>query len=242
MAGLYYFKWSFDQAQIYEDILTNEQLGELFRAVMDYARDGTEREVSAEILFPYRECKLAVDRSNSAYEKKCQTNKENGAKGGKAKAARSKERQKESNDPKYIPPTKAEFKAMVSHFRSTDGIEADDYEVLKLFDDLTKANWTIGGEPIMSTDELETIILVKFNPDPVFAASYNWLTFQTLFGSYHGCRSENGDCQAESIHSDFWDLFDVDERKWNINNKWFPITEWREALEAYMSNSDASER
>ena len=79
---LVYFDW---EAPIQE--LTNEELGELFRAMFIYAKYG-------ELLdFEHRSLKLvfgfikgAIDRDKASYEEKCKKNSENASKGSKKKA------------------------------------------------------------------------------------------------------------------------------------------------------------
>ena len=76
-----YFDWG--EALSY---FSNEEVGEIFRAVFSYAKDGTEPEFSQNTLngvFTFM--KSALDRDREAYEAKCKTNQINGRKGGRPK-------------------------------------------------------------------------------------------------------------------------------------------------------------
>lgn len=79
---LVYFDW---EAPLQE--LTNEELGELFRAMFIYAKYGEELDFehrSLKLVFGF--IKSAIDRDKAAYEEKCRKNAENASKGGKRKA------------------------------------------------------------------------------------------------------------------------------------------------------------
>lgn len=79
---LVYFDW---EAPLQE--LTDEELGELFRAMFIYAKHGELIEFehrSLKLVFGF--IKSAIERDKTAYEEKCRKNAENGSKGGKKKA------------------------------------------------------------------------------------------------------------------------------------------------------------
>ena len=79
---LVYFDW---EAPLQE--LTNEELGELFRAMFIYAKYGELIDFehrSLKLVFGF--IKSAIDRDKTAYEEKCRKNAENASKGGKKKA------------------------------------------------------------------------------------------------------------------------------------------------------------
>ena len=85
---LVYFDW---EAPLQE--LTNEELGELFRAMFIYAKYGELIDFehrSLKLVFGF--IKSAIDRDKAAYEEKCRKNAENGSKGGKKKAESYKEK------------------------------------------------------------------------------------------------------------------------------------------------------
>lgn len=79
---LVYFDW---EAPLQE--LTDEELGELFRAIFIYAKYGEEFEFehrSLKLVFGF--IKSTLERDRISYEEKCKKNAENDAKGGKKKA------------------------------------------------------------------------------------------------------------------------------------------------------------
>ena len=79
---LVYFDWE-DPLQE----LSNEELGELFRAMFTYAKYGELIELehrSLKLVFGF--IKSALDRDKESYEERCRKNAENASKGGKKKA------------------------------------------------------------------------------------------------------------------------------------------------------------
>ena len=66
--------------------LDNAELGELFRAMVKYAKNEEEPEFENKTLYlVFTFIKNAIDRDKAAYEEKCKKNAENGRKGGKKK-------------------------------------------------------------------------------------------------------------------------------------------------------------
>ena len=66
--------------------LDNAELGELFRAMVKYAKSEEEPEFKNKTLYlVFTFIKNAIDRDKAAYEEKCKKNAENGRKGGKKK-------------------------------------------------------------------------------------------------------------------------------------------------------------
>lgn len=230
MAGLTYFRWYFDKAKIYEDLLTDEQLGRLFRATMVYARDGTETEVASDILFPYRECKLAVDHSRGAYEKKSAVNKKNGAKGGRTKAANSNKAntqkdgqpQKEAGNPKGF--TKSEYKAAVAHLRRNGECDVDTHDSLKFYDELTGADWMICGRPVKDTKTLESVLRGRF-PAVLYMANQfqDWAIFRIFFA-----KGLHGEVEA------FWDECSDSKKGWTIEGEFYSKAKVADAAKAYI--------
>lgn len=77
-----YFDW---EAPLQE--LTNEELGELFRAMFAYAKNGELIEMehrSLKLVFGF--IKSAIDRDRASYEERCKKNAENASKAAKKKA------------------------------------------------------------------------------------------------------------------------------------------------------------
>lgn len=83
---LTYFRWYVDEAETMKELLSREQIGELFNAVMDYLRDRTVAEVSLPLRYVYADYRKKIDRAQEAYDRRCAANAENGAKSRKTQA------------------------------------------------------------------------------------------------------------------------------------------------------------
>lgn len=76
------------------DKLSDEQAGQLFKAIFDYEVDGIEPEegrMSDVLDMCFEMFKLNLDRARADYEKKCKARAEAGRKGGLAKASNAKQ-------------------------------------------------------------------------------------------------------------------------------------------------------
>ena len=79
---LVYFEWEEPFS-----CLDNAELGELFRAMVKYAKNEEEPEFENKTLYlVFTFIKNAIDRDKAAYEERCKKNAENASKGGKRKA------------------------------------------------------------------------------------------------------------------------------------------------------------
>jgi len=67
------------------NLLTDEQLGKLMRAIIKYEKNGetSELDQSLKIAFSFIKTQLDIDREK--YKLQCEKNKENGSKGGRPK-------------------------------------------------------------------------------------------------------------------------------------------------------------
>ena len=70
--------------EILED-LTNEELGMLFRAILDYEIDGVEPNFTGMLKMAFKVIKGNLDRDSQKYDKRCETSSENGKLGGRPK-------------------------------------------------------------------------------------------------------------------------------------------------------------
>lgn len=86
-------------------ILTNEQLGRLFRAIFDYQINNVEP-TDADIVMPFQFFKNQFRLDSVKYEIRVNANKSNGLKGGRPKSEITK--QKPKNPVGYIEPKKAD--------------------------------------------------------------------------------------------------------------------------------------
>lgn len=55
-------KWYLDEVEIMEAAFTNDQMGELFFAVMGYVRDGKVRDVAPELKYAYASVLTRLER------------------------------------------------------------------------------------------------------------------------------------------------------------------------------------
>ena len=62
---------------------SDEQIGRLFRAMLEYSNTGTEVEFKGVERFIWPVLKQTIDRDKASYEETCRKNRENGAKGGR---------------------------------------------------------------------------------------------------------------------------------------------------------------
>lgn len=69
--------------------LTDQELGRLFRALLDYSETGISPDLTGResIAFDFIACD--IDRAKEAYEKRCASNAENGKKGGRPKTEKT---------------------------------------------------------------------------------------------------------------------------------------------------------
>jgi len=76
---------------IYQDykeilsILTDEELGKLFRSLFDYEKDGTIPKFNRTLMVAFNFIKGNLDRDKDKYNEKCKKNKKNGEQGGRPK-------------------------------------------------------------------------------------------------------------------------------------------------------------
>lgn len=66
-------------------LLTDEQLGQLLRAVMEYEKTQIVPELDGIVKMAFSFIKAQLDRDREKYEDRCAKNKENGKKGGRPK-------------------------------------------------------------------------------------------------------------------------------------------------------------
>ncbi|MBR2679202.1 MAG: hypothetical protein IKE23_00285, partial [Exiguobacterium sp.] len=74
--------------------LSDQEVGRLFRALMEYSEHGTAPELSGRESIAFDFIAEDIARDRAAYEQKCLTNAENGAKGGKRTQANATERKR----------------------------------------------------------------------------------------------------------------------------------------------------
>ena len=214
-----------------------EQFGKLILALMYYTANGTmPDDLSPDLKVMFSIYQKKIDFAREKYEKKCATNAENGAKGGKAKAENA---QKKSSGAKFRPPTLKQFQAAVKHFVDEGEISGGmtDYDVDSFFDELNDAGWTIGGAPIQSRTDWEMAIKAKFyHHDCALPDHYYYMIFSAVFADFRACED------ADSATYDFMETYDEDSRCWIVQDKRFPAVKWKDALAQFMERySDFSD-
>lgn len=162
-------KWFVSEAKLFKEVLTNEQMGKLFFAVMETLETGEELEVSEDIKITYKMYLSKIISARKAYENTCKKRAESGQKGGLAKAKNQRKRkEQQSNDDaeqnKTSPftfPTKTEFKSMAkSLMKDQDqyclSLEYDDFELTQLYENIKQTEkWF--KFPVVSKTMLKTI-------------------------------------------------------------------------------------
>ena len=73
-------------------LLTDEQLGQLIKAIIKYEKTGEMIELEGMLKMAFSFIKTQLDRDREKYKAKCQKNRENAKKGGRPK------KQEEKND------------------------------------------------------------------------------------------------------------------------------------------------
>ena len=218
--NLSWYKWPVDQVKGFKESLNNEQMGELFFAVMETVETGNKVEVSAELKVVYSMLCIDVERTRAAYKNKCENLAKNGSKGGKAKA---ENKANAKNETSFKPPTKTYFKNMMKKI-------AHDYE-MKYFDNLAEdvykslceAGWKVFDNPISTNTQIEAYclsLLARENGDDIlFSCGTNLLKIDS-------------DVDVDMVY-DFYLDFDENRGIWNIHG-----TTYREVKEAAKAFSD----
>lgn len=74
--------------------LSDQEVGRLFRALMEYSECGTAPELTGRESIAFDFIAEDIDRDSAAYSQKCKVNAENGSLGGKRKVANGSERKR----------------------------------------------------------------------------------------------------------------------------------------------------
>lgn len=73
------------------DLLTDEQAGQLIKAIIKYEKTGKIPELDGMLKMAFSFIKTQLDRDREKYNKKCEKNKENGKRGGRPKKEEKQE-------------------------------------------------------------------------------------------------------------------------------------------------------
>ena len=237
-----YYKLECNDLDTIRETLTKEQGFDLICALVDYSRDGTITELPAELRIPFAMLKKKVDQAHKVYEDKCNTLKENGRKGGEAKAKNRGQAtgSAPAHAKKFKPPTLSQFKNAVKKLVDTDELPCDEripeYSIEEFYDHLAERNWTINGTPIQSRHDWEMALIAKFYKHGSTIDHLYYWAFCCVFSTYDGLRAADGETAAESVASSYIDDFDEDDKCWSIAGKIYPFSERQAALDAYVAD------
>ena len=73
------------------NLLTDEQIGQLIRAIIKYEKSGEMPELDGMLKMAFSFIKTQLDRDREKYNKKCEKNKENGRRGGRPRKEEKQE-------------------------------------------------------------------------------------------------------------------------------------------------------
>ena len=74
------------------NLLTDEQIGQLMRAIMKYEKTREEPQLDGMLKMAFSFIKTRLDRDREKYKATCEKNKRNGAKGGRPKKESPKDK------------------------------------------------------------------------------------------------------------------------------------------------------
>ena len=114
------------------EILTNEECGKLFKALMDYGEKGQEPDLEGAALMAFSFIACQMDRDAEEYEKKCKKRSESGKKGGRPKKITgSEDEQNESNENQTKAKKANGFSEKQSKAKKADNDNEYDNDILK---------------------------------------------------------------------------------------------------------------
>ena len=79
------------------NLLTDEQVGQLMRAIIKYEKTGNVPELEGMLKMAFSFIKTQLDRDREKYNKKCEQNRENAKKGGRPKKQKNNFENKKAN-------------------------------------------------------------------------------------------------------------------------------------------------
>lgn len=223
-----YYKLECDDLDTIRETLTKEQGFDLICALVDYSRDGTITELPAELRIPFAMLKKKVDQAHKVYEDKCNTLKENGRKGGKAKAKNAAKVAEPAPDQakKFKPPTLKQFKNAVEKIAGDNGWDyPNDYDIEAFYDHLNENRWLFEGMAIQSRKDWEAIISERFSDlDNVYYEALRYLI--STYPQLHHRWSD-----IDEITDQLCESWDEKQRTWVIDGQAFQRGDFKAALD-----------
>lgn len=216
-----------------------ERFGQLILALMYYTADGTVPDnLPSDINMMFAIYQRKIDAAREKYKDKCAKLAENGAKGGKAKAAKAAgDHPPAPKKVKFSPPTLNQFRDAVAHFYENDELGddmPDDYDVDSLYDRLKEKKWEISGKSLQNRRDWELVILNRFTPYEGDSPIKGYELFCFAFGNFPELRDSDGVSLADSVTICFDEQYDKRKDGWTIDGEFFPAREWRQALTKYI--------
>lgn len=170
-----FYKWYCEDSDSYKNILTPDQMGRLFWAIMDFVKTEEKQTFNDDPVLNalYQMQIIKVDGARKAYSKKVEKLTENGKKGGEQKAINkaaeaekgAKPEAKETEEKAITPafkPSSNNLKNLKDHLKQFCDIEFTDYEFDKFLSELQSNGWKFNDAPICSLDDLEELTSIWF--------------------------------------------------------------------------------
>ena len=222
-----YYKLEFTDLDVIRETLTPDQGFDLICAIVDYSRDSTITELPAELKLPFAMLKKKVDQAHEAYEDKCNILRENGRKGGKAKAKNAMKLAEPAPDhmKKFKPPTLKQFKNAVKKIAGDNGWDyPNDYDIEAFYDHLNEERWLFEGMAIQSRRDWEAIISERFNDlDNVCYEALRYLI--STYPQLHHRWSDIGE-----ITDQLYESWDEKQVAWVVDGRAFRRGDFKVAL------------
>lgn len=220
---LNWHKWFVEDAKAFKEVMDNEQMGELFFAIMETVETGERVNVSEYIKPIYLMYCVKVESARTAYKNKCENLAKNGSKGGKAKA---ENKANAKNENSFKPPSKTAFKEMVKHLEHEYNFKCSNYDIQDLYELLERLNWEILNRPITKKYQLEAYALIYLAKctDGKFLFECGISLFKLTI-----------DVCCDTVF-DFYDCYDDNNEEWIIGNDTY--TEIEEAAKAFLNRYD----
>ena len=230
--SLTYFKLYVEDFNVYRENLSKEQFATLLYAIMDYVVTSVKEEIEDPVIrMLYSMQTNKINGQIVRYEKKCESNRVNGAAGGSAKARNAKLKadtsSAESNTERvFKPPTKTEFKDIAKCLKNDDVIECTNAEIDELFESLKGKKWMYHSVPIKNIEAVRAIIENNYTTNSYFHETYQDLDyFDTLFLC---CNGE----YEEDMLEEFSKFYVRKDKQWLIDGKTY--TDSLSAAHAYL--------
>lgn len=215
--NLSYFKWEVADVDIMRSLYSKEQIGEIFLAVMETVKTGERVELSDKFLsFPYLTFCKKVENARNKYIDTCEKRAIAGAKGGKAKAEKSRNATDEGI--KFKPPTKTDFKNATKYIynRYFDGEKFDVYSIEKLYNSYQQKGWKCDNEKTIGSNYHIECIIVAYAIKEIYGSYVGFKLLDILERKYPD--ELEGDQNSGNLIYECWnDYYDEDLRKFTQN-------------------------